>query len=157
MEHASSGEGEWRRERFVISCSAPRQKPRAVAFDELRLDRLKELTALLSVGERGGADDSAARWRARPGRVRFLAISGFHLSRERDETPSLEQYPRQFEREWTLPEPPDYKFLVRFDVEAGATSALPADVPAGTYAVVCFVDDVPIEQVYIAERLDVTE
>ncbi len=48
-------------------------------------------------------------------------------------------------------------WLVRSDDEAGATSALPADVPAGTYAVVCFVDDVPIEQVYIAEQLDVTE
>jgi hypothetical protein len=71
---------------------------------------------------------------------------------------SLEQYPRQFEQEGTLPEPPDYKFLVRSDVEAGASSALPADVPAGTYAVVCFVDDdLPTEQVYIAEQLDATE
>jgi hypothetical protein len=69
---------------------------------------------------------------------------------------ALDQYPRQFERDGTLPEPPDYKFLVRSDVEAGATSALPADVSAGTCAVVCFVDDVPIEQVYIAEQLDVT-
>ena len=44
------------------------------------------------------------------------------------------------------------------DVEAGATSALPADVPAGTYALVCFVDDdLPTKQIYIAEQLDVTE
>ena len=57
-----------------------------------------------------------------------------------------------------LPEPPDYTFLVRSDVEAGATSALPADVPAGTYALVCFVDDdLPTEQIHIAEQLDVTE
>ena len=75
-----------------------------------------------------------------------------------DLQPSLDQYPRQFEREGTLPEPPDYQLLVRSDVEAGATSALPADVPAGTYALVCFVDDdLRTEQVYIAEQLDVTE
>jgi len=74
-----------------------------------------------------------------------------------DLQPSVDQYPRQFERDGTLPEPPDYKWLVRSDVEAGAISALPADVPAGTYALVCFVDDVPIEQVYIASQLDVTE
>ena len=69
---------------------------------------------------------------------------------------AIDQYPRQFERDGTLPEPPDYKWLVRSDLEAGATSALPADVSAGKYAVVGFVDDVPIEQVYIAEQLDVT-
>src|SRR4249919_3577673 len=40
-----------------------------------------------------------------------------------DLQPSLEQYPRQFERDGTLPEPPDYKWMVRSDVEAGATSA----------------------------------
>jgi len=77
-----------------------------------------------------------------------------------DLEPSLDQYPRQFEREreFTLPEPPDYQFLVRSDVEAGATSALPADVPAGTYAVVCSVDDdLPTEQIHIAEQLDVTD
>ena len=88
----------------------------------------------------------------------FVLLSLAEGSTVDDLQPSLEQYPRQFERVGPrLPEPPDYKFLVRSDVEAGATSALPADVPAGTYAVVCFVDDVPIEQVYIAEQLDVTE
>ena len=77
-----------------------------------------------------------------------------------DLQPALEQYPRQFDRGTgtRLPEPPDYQLLVRSDVEAGATSALPADVPAGTYALVCFVDDdLPTEQIYIAEQLDVTE
>ena len=87
----------------------------------------------------------------------FVLLSLAEGSTVDDLQPALDQYPRQFEREGTLPEPPDYKWLVRSDVEAGATSALPADVPAGTYAVVCFVDDVPIEQVYIAEQLDVTE
>ena len=48
--------------------------------------------------------------------------------------------------------------MVRSDVEAGAISTLPADVPAGTYALVCFVDDdLPTEQIYIAEQLDVSE
>jgi hypothetical protein len=42
--------------------------------------------------------------------------------------------------------------------DRAGSSALPADVPAGTYALVCFVDDDrPTEQVYIAEQLDVTE
>jgi len=77
-----------------------------------------------------------------------------------DLQPALDRYPRQFDRGTgtPLPEPPDYQLLVRSDVEAGATSALPADVPAGTYALVCFVDDdLPTEQIYIAEQLDVTE
>ena len=88
----------------------------------------------------------------------FVLLSLAEGSTADDLQPSLEQYPRQFEREGTLPEPPDYRFLVRSDVEAGTTSALPADVPVGTYAVVCFVDDdLPTEQVYIAEQLDVTE
>ena len=72
----------------------------------------------------------------------FVLLSLPEGSTVDDLQPSLEQYPRQFEREGgRLPEPPDYKFLVRSDVEAGAISALPADVPAGTYALVCFVDD----------------
>ena len=89
----------------------------------------------------------------------FVLLSLAEGSTVDDLQPALEQYPRQFERDGTrLPEPPDYQFLVRSDVEAGATSALPADVPAGTYALVCFVDDdLPTEQIYIAEQLDVTE
>ena len=88
----------------------------------------------------------------------FVLLSLAEGSTVDDLKPSLDQYPRQFEKEGMLPEPPDYKFLVRSDVEAGATSALPADVPAGTYAVVCFVDDdLPTEQIHIAEQLDVTE
>jgi len=89
----------------------------------------------------------------------FVLLSLAGGSTVDDLQPSVEQYPRQFERDGSpLPEPPDYKFLVRSDVEAGATSALPADVPAGTYAVVCFVDDdLPSKEVFIAEQLDVTE
>ncbi len=89
----------------------------------------------------------------------FVLLSLAEGSTVDDLQPALDQYPRQFERVGPrLPEPPDYKFLVRSDVEAGATSALPADVPAGTYALVCYVDDVlPTEQIHIAEQLDVTE
>ena len=89
----------------------------------------------------------------------FVLLSLAEGSTVDDLQPALDQYPRQFERVGPrLPEPPDYKFLVRSDVEAGATSALPADVPAGTYALVCYVDDdLPTEHIHIAEQLDVTE
>ena len=90
----------------------------------------------------------------------FVLLSLAEGSTVDDLQPALDQYPRQFDRGTgtPLPEPPDYQLLVRSDVEAGATSALPADVPAGRYALVCFVDDdLPTEQVYIAEQLDVTE
>ena len=87
----------------------------------------------------------------------FVLLSLAEGSTVDDLQPALDQYPRQFERDGTLPEPPDYKWLARSDVKAGASGPLAANVDAGTYAVVCFVDDVPIEQVYIAERLDVTE
>ena len=72
---------------------------------------------------------------------------------------ALDQYPRQFEKDGTLPEPPDfYQLVAKSRVDAGATWQLYADEPAGTYALVCFVDDdLPTEQVYIAEQLDVTE
>lgn len=89
---------------------------------------------------------------------RFVLLSLAEGSTVDDLQPALDEYPRQFEKDGTLPQPPDYQFLARSDVEAGATSALPADVPAGTYAVVCFVDDdLPTEQIYIAEQLDVAE
>jgi hypothetical protein len=72
---------------------------------------------------------------------------------------ALDRYPRQFEKDGTLPEPPEfYALWGRSGVEAGATGPLSANVPAGTYAVVCFVDDdLPTEQIYIAEQLDMTE
>jgi hypothetical protein len=71
---------------------------------------------------------------------------------------ALDQYPRQFEKDGTLPERPDFYALWSLArIEAGASGPLSADVPAGTYAVVCFVDDdLPTEKVYIAEQLDVT-
>ena len=90
----------------------------------------------------------------------FVLLSLAEGSTVDDLQPALDHYPRQFERGTGTPrpQPPDDQLLVRSDVEAGATSALPADVPAGTYALVCFVDDdLPTEQIYIAEQLDVTE
>jgi hypothetical protein len=72
---------------------------------------------------------------------------------------ALDRYPRQFEKDGTLPKPPDFYALWGCSaVEAGTSGQLSANVPAGTYAVVCFVDDdAPTKQVYIAEQLDVTE
>lgn len=60
----------------------------------------------------------------------------------------LEAFVAQAQQTWdesgTLPEPPAfYSQAVRAGVEAGATGSLPADVPAGTYALMCFVDDLP--------------
>jgi hypothetical protein len=71
----------------------------------------------------------------------------------------LDRYPRQWEEGGSLPKPPDfYKLWSRSGVEAGTIGLLSANVPAGTYAVTCFVDDdLPTEQIYIAELLDVTE
>ena len=51
---------------------------------------------------------------------------------------ALDQYPRQFEKDGTLPEPPDfYQLVAKSRVDAGATWQLYADEPAGTYALVC--------------------
>ena len=89
----------------------------------------------------------------------FVLVSLAEGSTVDDLQPALEQYPRQFERDGSLPEPPDfYQLVAKSRVEAGATGQLYADVPAGTYALVCFVDDdLPTEQIHIAEQLDVTE
>ena len=90
----------------------------------------------------------------------FVLLSLAKGSTVDDLQPALERYPRQLQREGeTLPEPPDYTVLARADVQPGATSALPADVRAGTYALVCFADDayLPTERIFIAEQLDVAE
>lgn len=70
----------------------------------------------------------------------------------------VEPAQQQFEQDGTIQEPPDfYEQVVRSGIEPGATGALPADVPAGTYALMCFVDDLPTWRVYVAEQLEVTE
>lgn len=75
-----------------------------------------------------------------------------------DLEPFLEKARRQFKRSGTLPDPPAfYSQVVRSSVDAGASSVLPADVPAGTYALMCFVDDPPAWRGYVAADLDVPE
>ncbi len=75
-----------------------------------------------------------------------------------DLEPFLEEARQQFQRSGTLPDPPSfYEQVVRAGVDAGATGSLPADLPAGTYALMCFVDDLPTWRVYVAGKLDVTE
>ncbi|MGH2996178.1 MAG: hypothetical protein ACRDM9_07670 [Gaiellaceae bacterium] len=75
-----------------------------------------------------------------------------------DLEPYLEKARQQFQRSGTLPDPPAfYSQVVRSGVDAGASSFLPADVPAGTYALMCFIDDLPTWRVYVAAQLDVTE
>lgn len=74
-----------------------------------------------------------------------------------DLEPVLEKARQQFQQSGTLPDlPAFYEQVVRSGVDAGGTSFLPADVPAGTYALMCFVDDLPVWRVYLAARLDVT-
>jgi hypothetical protein len=69
----------------------------------------------------------------------------------------IESAQRTFEQTGTLPEPPGfYEQVVRSGVEAESTSQLPADVSAGTYALVCFVDDLPVWRAHVAAQLDVS-
>jgi hypothetical protein len=73
----------------------------------------------------------------------------------------LEACIAQAQQSWdetgTLLEPPAfYSQAVRAGVEAGQAGSLPADVPAGTYAPMCFVDDLPTWRGYAAGQLDVT-
>src|SRR5688572_25440277 len=50
-----------------------------------------------------------------------------------DLEPALEQYPRQFERDWTLPEPPDYQFLFAPTLRPErSVRCLPTSLPAHT-------------------------
>jgi hypothetical protein len=74
-----------------------------------------------------------------------------------DLEPYLDEAQEQFQRNGTLPDwPPFYEQMVRSGVDAGSSSSLPASVPAGRYALVCFVDDLPTWKVYAAGQLDVT-
>ncbi len=74
-----------------------------------------------------------------------------------DLEPFLGQARRQFKQNGTLPElPPFYTQVVRVGAASGKSSVLPADVTAGRYALMCFIDDLPTWQVYLARQLDVT-
>lgn len=69
----------------------------------------------------------------------------------------MENARQQFEESGTLPDPPQiYSQIVRVGVNAGSASKLPADVEPGTYALTCFVDDLPTWKPYVATRLEVT-
>ena len=54
------------------------------------------------------------------------------------------------------PFPDFYEQVVRWGVEAGQNADLAADVPAGTYALMCFPDNLPMWRVYRAAQLEVT-
>lgn len=74
-----------------------------------------------------------------------------------DLEPYLEKARQQFAANGTLPElPPFYEQVARSGIEAGESGYLPVDVAAGTYALMCFVDDLPTWRVYAAAELDVT-
>ena len=76
-----------------------------------------------------------------------------------DLQPYLEKARRQFAESGTLPAPPFpgfYQQVVRSGVEAGQNGDLPANLPAGTYALMCFADNLPMWDVYRAAQLDVT-
>jgi hypothetical protein len=71
--------------------------------------------------------------------------------------PVLEAAARQFADSGTLPElPPFYEQVVRTGIEGGTTGKLPGDLSAGTYALMCFVDDLPTWRAYAAAQLDVS-
>ena len=75
-----------------------------------------------------------------------------------DLEPYLERAHQQFQESGTLLEPPElYEQVVRSGVEAGSSGLLPGDVPAGSYALMCFVDDLPTWRVYAATQLEVTK
>ncbi len=75
-----------------------------------------------------------------------------------DLQPFLEQARKQFRQSGTLPDlPAFYTQVVRVGAASGKSSVLPADVTAGRYALMCFVDDLPTWRVYVAGQLDVTE
>ena len=90
------------------------------------------------------------------GAFALAALSAGHTLEDLE--PHLKEARQQFARDGTLPPlPAFYEQVVRTGVEAGSTSRLPADVPAGTYALMCFVDDLPTWRIYPAAQLDVTE
>lgn len=73
----------------------------------------------------------------------------------------LEAYINQEQARWDAMQelrgpPAFYMQVVRVGVAAGESSKLPADVPAGTYALTCFNDDLPTWRGYVATQLDVT-
>ena len=76
-----------------------------------------------------------------------------------DLQPYLEKARREFFGTGALAAPPFpdfYQQVVRSGIGAGQSGELPADLPAGTYALMCFWDPLPMWDVYRAAQLDVT-
>ena len=76
-----------------------------------------------------------------------------------DLQPYLEKAGREFAKTGTLPAPPFpdfYEQVVSSGVQAGQSDDLLADLPAGTYALMCFADNLPMWEVYRAAQLNVT-
>ena len=76
-----------------------------------------------------------------------------------DLPPFLERARREFLETGAVRTPPFpefYEQVVRSGVRAGQSGELLADLPAGTYALVCFADPLPMWDVYRAAQLDVT-
>lgn len=72
--------------------------------------------------------------------------------------PFLAEAAKQFAATGTLPEPPSfYDQVARTGVEADEPGQLPVDVGPGTYALMCFVDDIPVWRAYGAAQLEIAE
>lgn len=74
----------------------------------------------------------------------------------------LEEYIARERKRWDETQevrgPPDYYTqVVRVGVAAGDIGLLPVDVDAGTHALTCFNDDLPVWRAYVAGQLDVIE
>jgi hypothetical protein len=69
----------------------------------------------------------------------------------------VEKEQKRWDKTQELRGPPTfYTQAVRVGVPAGDRGLLPADVKPGTYALTCFVDDVPTWRGHVAAQLDVT-
>ena len=70
----------------------------------------------------------------------------------------LEKEQQRWDETQELRGPPDYfTQAVRVGVAAGDVGLLPVDVEAGTYALACFNDDLPVWRAYVAGQLEVIE
>lgn len=88
-----------------------------------------------------------------------FALGGIATGATIDDLGAYIEEERQRHQQGTdlLGPPAFYSQVVRVGVAPGASSLLPADVAAGTYALTCFNDDPPIWRGYLAGQLDVTE
>ena len=50
----------------------------------------------------------------------------------------------------------DPEHSVVTEIDSGASSVLPADVPAGSYALMCRITDLGAQELYVASQIEVT-